>query len=155
MNNINELMVQAAALGLDGLEGFNEGANISKGSWLTSQHKVSDLAASVVLVTDSGSSSSYMSFVSWLWQMQRLFTAPRSSNTTVGSSLPMLYACIDDQTDVVTAFSEPEGKFAAILVCVWNEVTKILRKEVAVCPLAAARAIVYGLQVDTGLLLSE
>lgn len=56
--------------------------------------------------------------------------------------------------DVVVAYSEPEAKFAAILVCNFNEATKILRKEVATCPVAAVRAIVYGLHVDTGLLLS-
>lgn len=45
--------------------------------------------------------------------------------------------------------------FAAVLVCTFNEATKILRKEVAACPLAAARAIVHGLHIDSGLLLSE
>jgi hypothetical protein len=44
--------------------------------------------------------------------------------------------------------------FAVVLVCSFNDVTKILRKEVAACPLAAARAIVHRLHVDSGLLLS-
>lgn len=55
--------------------------------------------------------------------------------------------------DVAIAYNESEAKFAAILVCSFNEATKILRKEVAVCPIAAVRAIVYGLHTDTGLLL--
>lgn len=40
-------------------------------------------------------------------------------------------------------------------MCTFNEATKILRKEVAGCPLAAARAIIQGLLVDTGRLLSK
>src|SRR5690242_17377522 len=40
-------------------------------------------------------------------------------------------------------------------MCTFNEATKILRKEVAGCPLSAARAIVQGLLVDTGRLLSK
>jgi hypothetical protein len=48
-----------------------------------------------------------------------------------------------------------DAKFAAILVCSFNDASKILRKEVAACPIAAARAIVHGLHVDTGLLLSK
>ena len=46
-------------------------------------------------------------------------------------------------------------RFAAVLVCSFNDATKILRKEIAACPLAAARAIVHGLHVDSGLLLSK
>lgn len=61
----------------------------------------------------------------------------------------------DTVADVVLAYSKPEAMFAAILVCSFNDASKILRKEVAACPIAAARAIVYGLHVDTGLLLSE
>ncbi|KAJ8111355.1 hypothetical protein OPT61_g6030 [Boeremia exigua] len=57
--------------------------------------------------------------------------------------------------DVVVAYSEPDAKFAVILVCNFNEATKILRKEVARCPLAAARAMIRGLHADTGLLLSK
>lgn len=45
--------------------------------------------------------------------------------------------------------------FAAVLVCSHNEATKILRKEVAACPIAATRAIVHGLHKDSGLLLSK
>ena len=52
-------------------------------------------------------------------------------------------------------YSEPNAMFAAVLVCSFNDATKILRKEVAACPLAAARAIVHGLHVDSGLLLSK
>ena len=57
--------------------------------------------------------------------------------------------------DVVLAYRMPDAKFAAILVCSFNDASKILRKEVAACPIAAARAIVHGLHVDTGLLLSK
>ncbi len=45
--------------------------------------------------------------------------------------------------------------FAAILVCSFNDASKILRKEVATCPVAAARAIAHGLHKDSGLLLSR
>ncbi|KAF3050005.1 hypothetical protein E8E11_009658 [Didymella keratinophila] len=57
--------------------------------------------------------------------------------------------------DVVIAYSEPNTMFAAVLVCSFNDATKILRKEVAACPLAAARAIVHRLHVDSGLLLTK
>ncbi|KAF3004799.1 hypothetical protein E8E13_003131 [Curvularia kusanoi] len=57
--------------------------------------------------------------------------------------------------DIVVAYSEAEAKFATILVCSLNGFTKILRKEVASCPLAAARALVHGLHVDTGVLLTK
>lgn len=63
--------------------------------------------------------------------------------------------CMLTQADVVVAYSEPNAMFAAVLVCSFNDATKILRKEVAACPLAAARAIVQGLHVDSGFLLSE
>lgn len=63
--------------------------------------------------------------------------------------------CTDKYTDIVVAYSEPDAMFAAVLVCSFNEATKILRKEVAGCPLAAARAIVHSLLTDTGLLLSQ
>lgn len=62
---------------------------------------------------------------------------------------------VDTFTDVVIAYSEPEARFAAVLVCSFNEATKILRKEVSTCPVAAARAIVHGLHTDSGLLLSK
>jgi hypothetical protein len=40
MSNANELMVQAATIGVDGLAGFNSGTSLSGGSWLNSQNKV-------------------------------------------------------------------------------------------------------------------
>lgn len=40
MNNANELMVQAAASGVDGLAGFDKGTTISGSSWLNNQVKV-------------------------------------------------------------------------------------------------------------------
>jgi hypothetical protein len=61
----------------------------------------------------------------------------------------------DTEADVVIAYSELNAVFAAVLLCSFNDATKILRKEVAACPLTAARAIVHGLHVDSGLLLSE
>ncbi|KAJ4412727.1 hypothetical protein N0V91_000489 [Didymella pomorum] len=57
--------------------------------------------------------------------------------------------------DVVIAYSELNAVFAAVLLCSFNDATKILRKEVAACPLTAARAIVHGLHVDSGLLLTK
>ena len=66
-----------------------------------------------------------------------------------------MQAYINNRADIAIAYSEPDAKFAAVLVCSFNNATKILRKEVAVCPLAAARAIVHGLHVDSGLLLSK
>jgi hypothetical protein len=42
MNNANDLMVQVAAVGVDGLTGFNGGTNIIGASWLNSQSKVRD-----------------------------------------------------------------------------------------------------------------
>ncbi|KAF2252545.1 hypothetical protein BU26DRAFT_549111 [Trematosphaeria pertusa] len=57
--------------------------------------------------------------------------------------------------DVVTCYNEEEGKHGAVLVCSYDGASKILRKEVAACPLAATRAIVDGLHRDTGLLFAK
>ncbi|KAF2630095.1 hypothetical protein BU25DRAFT_456501 [Macroventuria anomochaeta] len=104
MSNANGLMVQAAAVGVDGLAAFNGGTSPSGGSWPSNQNEALD------------KSSSY-------------------------------------HVNVFIAYNKPDTMFAAVLVCSFNEATKILRKEVAVCPIAAARAIVHGLHVDSGLLL--
>jgi hypothetical protein len=40
MDNANELMVQAAAVGVDGLAGFNGSTSLSGASWLNNQSKV-------------------------------------------------------------------------------------------------------------------
>jgi hypothetical protein len=65
-----------------------------------------------------------------------------------------LKARTDMQLDIVIAYNELDARFAAVLVCSFNEATKVLRKEVAVCPVTAARTIVHGLHKDSGLLLS-
>jgi hypothetical protein len=41
MDNANELMVQAAVIGVDGLASFNGGTSISGSSWLNNQSKAS------------------------------------------------------------------------------------------------------------------
>ncbi|KAF2685941.1 hypothetical protein K458DRAFT_300320, partial [Lentithecium fluviatile CBS 122367] len=56
--------------------------------------------------------------------------------------------------DIVVGANE-DGKYATVLVCSFDGATKILRKEVALCPLAATQAIVDGLVMDTGLLFSK
>ncbi|KAH6637704.1 hypothetical protein C7974DRAFT_411172 [Boeremia exigua] len=123
LNNANDLMVQAAAVGVDGLEGFDGGTSLSSDGWLQNQSKLEQLHELRVM-------------------------ALGNAKIIYGSEKFKFY-------DVLVAYSEPDAKFAAILVCSFNEAAKILRKEVAGCPLAATRAIVYGLQVDTGLLLSK
>ncbi|KAJ4990781.1 hypothetical protein SVAN01_03790 [Stagonosporopsis vannaccii] len=123
MNDANELMVQAASVGVDGLASFNGATSISPGSWLNSQSKLEILH-------------------------ELRLVALGNAKILYGSEKFKFY-------DVVVACCEPEAKFAAILVCTYNEATKILRKAVAECPLAAARAIVHGLHVDTGLLLCK
>jgi len=40
MSSANELMVQAASIGVDGFAGFNDATSISKDSWLNNQNKV-------------------------------------------------------------------------------------------------------------------
>ncbi|KAJ4384509.1 hypothetical protein N0V86_000108 [Didymella sp. IMI 355093] len=123
MNNANELMVQAAAVGVDGLAGFNGGTNLIGASWLNSQSKLEQLHELRVM-------------------------ALGNAKMLYGSERFKFY-------DVVIAYSEPNAMFAAVLVCSFNDATKILRKKVAACPLAAARAIVHGLHVDSGLLLTK
>ncbi|KAF1362548.1 hypothetical protein EJ07DRAFT_174980 [Lizonia empirigonia] len=123
MNNANDLMVQAAAIGVEGFVGLNGGTSISSGSWLNSQNKLEQLHELRVM-------------------------ALGNAKILYGSEKFKFY-------DVVIAYSGPEAKFAAVLVCSFNEATKILRKEVSTCPVAAARAIVHGLHTDSGLLLSK
>ncbi|KAJ4309536.1 hypothetical protein N0V94_008882 [Neodidymelliopsis sp. IMI 364377] len=122
MNNANEMMVQAADVGVDGLNGFN-GASISTGSWLSNQNKLEHLHELRVM-------------------------ALGNAKVLYGVEKYKFY-------DIIIAYSEPDAKFAAILVCIFNEATKILRKEIATCPIVAARTIVYGLQKDSGLLLNK
>lgn len=40
MSNANDLMLQAAAVGVNGLAGFNGGTSLSGASWLNNQSKV-------------------------------------------------------------------------------------------------------------------
>ncbi|KAF1929055.1 uncharacterized protein M421DRAFT_4870 [Didymella exigua CBS 183.55] len=117
MYNANEMMVQAAAVGVDGLAEFNGGTSLSGASWLNNQAKLEQLHELRVM-------------------------ALGNAKIIYGSEKFKFY-------DVVVAYSAPEAKFAAVLVCNFNEATKILRKEVAACPLAAVRDIVHGLHVDT------
>ncbi|KAF3047488.1 hypothetical protein E8E12_008669 [Didymella heteroderae] len=122
--NTNDMIVQTATVGVDGLAGFNGGTSLSRASWLNSQSKQ-------------------------LEQLHELrVMALGNAKMLYGSEKFKFY-------DVVIAHSEPNAMFAAVLVCSFSDATKILRKEVAACPLAAARAIVHGLHVDTGLLLTK
>ncbi|KAF9701706.1 hypothetical protein EKO04_000725 [Ascochyta lentis] len=123
MSDANELMVQAATIGVDGLSHFNGGTSISGGSWLNNQNKLEQIHKLRVM-------------------------ALGNAKILYGSEKFKYY-------DVVIAYSETDAKFAALLVCSFNEASKILRKEVAVCPIAAARAIVHGLHTDSGLLFSK
>lgn len=52
MNNANEMMVQAATIGVNGLAGFNGGTSLSGASWLNSQSKVVSCSCSANLCTD-------------------------------------------------------------------------------------------------------
>lgn len=57
--------------------------------------------------------------------------------------------------DIVICENESDGKFGALLTCQENGSTKILRNEVAECPVVATRKLVHRLQLDTALLFTS
>ncbi|KAJ4345159.1 hypothetical protein N0V95_005884 [Ascochyta clinopodiicola] len=122
MSDANELMVQAAAIGVDGLLNLNGGTRSSGDGWLNNLNKLEQLHELRVMALGNAK---------------------------------MLYGVEKFKYYGSRFFHAPHAKFAALLVCSFNEATKILRKEVAACPIAAARAIVHGLHTDSGLLLNK
>ncbi|KAG9197274.1 hypothetical protein G6514_001913 [Epicoccum nigrum] len=132
MANANHLIPHVASLGINGLNG-SDSTNGLNGF-------------------DSSSSppdDCWLSDQSKLEQLQTLrVTALGNAKMLYGSEKFKFF-------DIVIAYSQPDAKYGAVLVCSFNESTKILRKEVAHCPVKAARAIVHGLHVDTGLLFTK
>lgn len=85
MNNANDLMVQAAAIGVESLVGLNGGTNISSGSWLNSQNKVRVLSSTLWVSTDSDSWSNCTNSASWRWATLKSCTARKSSSSMVSN----------------------------------------------------------------------
>ncbi|KAI8939565.1 hypothetical protein NX059_003329 [Plenodomus lindquistii] len=92
---------------------------------------------------------------SWLANPEKVSAISGLRNSVMGNCKLLYGSQRFKFYDIIICESEHDGKFGALLTCIESSTTKILRNEVAECPVVAVRQMVQRLQRDTALLFTE
>ncbi|KAF2849335.1 hypothetical protein T440DRAFT_452727 [Plenodomus tracheiphilus IPT5] len=89
---------------------------------------------------------------SWLANPEKVSAISTLRNNAMGNCKLLYGSDRFKYYDIIICENEDDGKFGALLTCTESSAIKILRNEVADCPVVAVRQMVQRLQRDTALL---